>query len=78
MANSTLLSYTMQDEDFETTNFYMDYTRMTFYKQGNTVVCIYHIYSVRFVNTVNHTVLNADRIPLPFRPNRIIRQNVIS
>lgn len=68
MANSNLSKYVVKTEDMSTTNLDLNYTRITFYRQWNMVVCIYLINTVPFYNTVDHTVIQTDKIPSAFRP----------
>jgi hypothetical protein len=58
----------VKTEDFSSTNLDLDYTRITFYRQWNMVVCIYLITTVTFANTLDHTVIEVGKIPQAFRP----------
>ena len=68
MANSNLSKYVVKTEDMSSTNLDLEYTRITFYRQWNIVVCIYLITTVQFSNTLDHTVIEANKIPSAFRP----------
>ncbi len=68
MANSNLSKYVVKSEDMSSTNLNLDYTRITFYRQWNMVVCIYLITTVQFSNTADHIVIETDKIPNAFRP----------
>ncbi len=68
MANSNLSKYVVKTEDMASTNLDLAYTRITFYRQWNMVVCIYLITTVPFSNTLDHTVIQTDKIPSAFRP----------
>ena len=68
MANSNLSKYVVKTEDMSSTNLELDYTRITFYRQWNIVVCVYLITTVQFSNTLDHGVIESGKIPRAFRP----------
>lgn len=70
----TVSSYTV--EGWETTN--LTTCNVTFYRQLEMVTCIYHIGTVTFSNTVDHTIVSANNIPTTFRPLQTFYQDVVN
>ena len=78
MVNTSLSKYVIKSEDFDTTNLDMQYTRVTFYRQFNTVICEFLLVPVTFTNTADHTVIFNGKIPSAFRPSATFKQSVNS
>jgi len=69
----TLSSYTLAN--YDTTN--LSTCDVTFYRQLNMVTVMYHINTVQFSNTTDHTV-TANEIPTEYRPSDTFYQDIVS
>ena len=80
MATSNLIKYDVPTSEMDLSNFPSQYIpRITFYRQLNTVVCIYAFVTKTFTNTADHTIISTDKIPVDFRPTENdIYRNIIS
>ena len=80
MASSNLIKYDVPVSEIDLSNFSSQYIpRITFYRQLNTVVCVYAFVTTTFSNTADHTVIGIDKIPVDFRPvDHDVYRNIIS
>ena len=69
----SLSSYTLTSSDIASSNF--NSCSVQFYKQLNMVTCIYHINTVLYNNTSDHTVTSTG-VPSAYRPSSIFYQDV--
>ena len=80
MATSNLIKYDVPTSEMDLSNFPSQYIpRITFYRQLNTVVCVYAFVTKTFSNTADHTIISQDKIPVDFRPtDNDLYRNIIS